>query len=241
MILYLAIFLVVAGFIILGYSIYMTYAKAGQKVVPEAEGRAVSAPSSADPARPGSVKVPEKDEASHAFDAVHPVVPPPPEGETGPFVARTPVADPAEANVPAQVQAPHEIIPPVIHARTETAPEPEPASEPEHRAVLFDDASGMIDYNGASGKINPMPEAYRNLKRIGRGRIVYEKEGISFYCEQKIFRYDFHRIRDIKTGETHLAVFMTGQDAVKLFIFESPDPIINRIGGDFRILVNHVR
>ncbi len=102
------------------------------------------------------------------------------------------------------------------------------------RAVLYEDGSGVIDFNNGTGpSISDMDE-YKNIKRIGRGILAVEKGGISFSLGKKLYRYDFHRIRDIKTGENHLALFLHGSDAVKLFIFDRGDDQIEAIDSIFR-------
>jgi hypothetical protein len=88
-------------------------------------------------------------------------------------------------------------------------------------AVLYEDSSHVIDYNNETGVIDSGLEGYNNIKRIGSGELAVEKGGISFSIGKKLYRYDFHRVRDIKTGDKHLALFLHGSDAVKLFIFDA--------------------
>ncbi|OHD68377.1 MAG: hypothetical protein A2W19_14255 [Spirochaetes bacterium RBG_16_49_21] len=104
--------------------------------------------------------------------------------------------------------------------------EPEPArkeadSSLKQRAILYDDGSHVMDYGTEPGGIDPTLEGYRHIKRIGSGEFSVEKGGINFFTGRKLYRYDFHRIRDIKTGGRHLALFLQGSDAVKLFIFDA--------------------
>jgi hypothetical protein len=88
----------------------------------------------------------------------------------------------------------------------------------EEKAVLFEDKSEVIDYSNDSGSIDPSLEKYKHIKRIGSGTISVEPGGLTFYMGKKIYRYDYHRIRDIKAGKSHLAVFLMGSGSVKLFI-----------------------
>ena len=95
-----------------------------------------------------------------------------------------------------------------------------PGRRPEQKAVLFEDRSSVIDYSSESGSIDPSLEKYKNIKRIGSGPCSVETGGITFYMGKKLYRYDFHRVRDIKAGKSHLALFLMGSGSVKLFIIE---------------------
>ena len=93
--------------------------------------------------------------------------------------------------------------------------------ESDMTAVLFEDNSRIIDYGSETVSIDPGRAGYKKIKRIGSGRFSIEKAGISFLMGKKLYRYDFHRVRDVKTGDKHLALFLAGSDSVKLFIFNA--------------------
>jgi len=40
---------------------------------------------------------------------------------------------------------------------------------------------------------------------------------------KKRYRYDFNRLSNMKTGDAHVALFLKGDDKVKLFIFKQAD------------------
>jgi hypothetical protein len=91
-------------------------------------------------------------------------------------------------------------------------------------AVLYEDSSGVIDYHNDNNTIDPTFEGYKKIRRIGRGRFEIGKDGINFYTGKKFFRFDFHRVRDIKTGSRFIALMLIGSEAVKLFIFDGETP-----------------
>jgi hypothetical protein len=94
-------------------------------------------------------------------------------------------------------------------------------------AVLYEDDSKAVDYGAGHGVAEPSVEEYRHIRRIGSGEFSVEKGGISFSTGRKLYRYDFHRIRDLKIGEGHCSLFLDGSDTVRLFIFDTP---ADRIG-----------
>lgn len=135
-------------------------------------------------------------------------------GSAPPAKKEAPAADNAETNRGKRVRRNGPV--PARGPSGETAT----ASDREQKAVLFEDRSSVIDYSSESGSIDPSLEKYRNIKRIGSGTMSVETGGITFYMGKKLYRFDFHRVRDIKAGKNHLALFLMGSGSVKLFIIE---------------------
>lgn len=86
-------------------------------------------------------------------------------------------------------------------------------------AVLYEDSSRIIDYERSENTIDPTLKEYQKIKRLGKGDIELAKEGINFYIGKKFFRFDYHRIKDLKVGDNFIALFLKGSDVVRLFIF----------------------
>ncbi|MBN1497964.1 MAG: hypothetical protein JXA07_14420 [Spirochaetes bacterium] len=97
------------------------------------------------------------------------------------------------------------------------------------QAVLFEDSSHIIDYSNESGSIDPTLKGYKHIKRIGSGTLAVEKGGITFSMGKKLYRYDFHRVRDLRPGSRHFALFLHGSKAVKLFIVEPGSGLIGMV------------
>ena len=88
-------------------------------------------------------------------------------------------------------------------------------------AVMYDDKSDLIDYSSGVGTIDSTFLKYNNIKRIGRGIIESDSDGINFYLDEKLYRFDSHRINDIWRGENYVALPLKGSGVVKLFIIEN--------------------
>ncbi|MDY6967392.1 MAG: hypothetical protein SVR08_01875 [Spirochaetota bacterium] len=91
----------------------------------------------------------------------------------------------------------------------------------EYNAVLYEDSSNLIDYNEKNIIIDTEKSQYKNINRIGKGKVSIKGNGINFNIDKKFFHFDFHRIEDIKNGENYKALFLKGSDIVRLFIFEN--------------------
>jgi hypothetical protein len=100
-------------------------------------------------------------------------------------------------------------------------------------AVMFEDRSGVIDYESGEGIIDPGMGGYKKIKRVGRGELSLDMDGINFHVDGRLYRFDFHRIGKIYTGENYLAIPLKGSGAVRLFIFEKGDTFIDKISGYF--------
>lgn len=103
-----------------------------------------------------------------------------------------------------------------------------------NKATLYEDGSHVIDYNSESGTIDASLTDYKNIKRIGSGHIIVEKGGINFYRKKKLYRYDFHRITDIKSGGKFMALILAGSDTVKLFIVDNESGVIGGVLDAYR-------
>lgn len=97
------------------------------------------------------------------------------------------------------------------------------------QATLYEDSSNIIDYERSENRIDPTLKEYRNIKRMGKGDIELAKDGINFYIGKKFFRFDYHRIRDLKIGERFIALFLKGSDVVRVFVFERDSLIQSNI------------
>ena len=96
-------------------------------------------------------------------------------------------------------------------------------------AVLFNDSSNVFDYYKESGNIHADLEEYNNIKRIGEGSFFVEKDGINFYIDSKLFRFDFYRIEGIKRGKNYIALSTKGSDSMKIFVFVKGTDIIDTL------------
>jgi len=92
----------------------------------------------------------------------------------------------------------------------------------DYGAVLFEDGSGAVDYE-RGGIDESLVQNLNRIKRIGSGTIQLDQSGLNFYSDKKLFRYDFHRIQDLKAGKKTVALFLKGGDNVKFFILNNPD------------------
>ncbi|MCL1864544.1 MAG: hypothetical protein FWF73_01890 [Spirochaetes bacterium] len=101
-------------------------------------------------------------------------------------------------------------------------------------AVMFDDKSDIIDYTSGVGTIDSTFLKYKDIKRIGRGVIESDSHGINFYLNEKLYRFDSHRIYDIWCGENYVALPLKGSGIVKLFLIENSADFQYKVEADFR-------
>ena len=104
-------------------------------------------------------------------------------------------------------------------------------------AVLFNDYSSLIDYESRTGTIDPSLDDYRNIKRLGEGGFSVARSGISFLMENKLFRFDFHKLDRLYTGDNFVALGIKGVEAGKLFIFGRPGGMTGRVDAMYREFV----
>ncbi|MCL2154626.1 MAG: hypothetical protein FWH53_03060 [Leptospirales bacterium] len=101
-------------------------------------------------------------------------------------------------------------------------------------AVMFDDRSDIIDYSSGVGIIDSTFLKYKDIKRIGKGVIESDSDGINFYLDERLYRFDSHRIYDIWCGENYIALPLKGHGLVKLFIIENSGDFPYKVESDFK-------
>mgnify|MGYP005840021499 CR=1 FL=1 len=101
---------------------------------------------------------------------------------------------------------------------------PEAASAAERpvsgRAVLYEDASGLVDYEAGESAIDPTLEAYSRLKRMGEGEVQIAAEGLILRAGKAVHRFDFYKIRDYKVGDNYIALYLRNSRSVRLFLVD---------------------
>jgi hypothetical protein len=93
-------------------------------------------------------------------------------------------------------------------------------------AVMFDDHSGIIDYDSGEGIIDSTFKGYKNIKRVGGGELLLDTDGLNFYLDGRLYRFDFHRLSRLWTGKNYIAIPVKGGDSVKLFIIDGGELLI---------------
>jgi hypothetical protein len=86
--------------------------------------------------------------------------------------------------------------------------------------VMYEDASNIIDYNNNDSIIDSTLKEYKKIKRVGAGNLEFSEDGIYFRTGKKLFRFDFRRIADIKSGNNFIVLMMKGNNVLKLFLFK---------------------
>ncbi len=102
-------------------------------------------------------------------------------------------------------------------------------------AIMFDDRSNIIDYESGVGVIDPTFSKYKSIKRIGKGKIESDYDGLSFYIDEKLYRFDFHKVYDIWSGLNYVALPLKGNSTVKLFIIENSPGFPDKVEADFKV------
>jgi len=101
-------------------------------------------------------------------------------------------------------------------------------------AIMFDDRSNIIDYESGSAVIDSTLSKYNSIKRIGKGIIESDYDGLNFYLDEKLYRFDFHKVYDIWSGSNYVALPLKGNSTVKLFIIENSRDFPGKVEYNFK-------
>ncbi len=97
----------------------------------------------------------------------------------------------------------------------------QPLKRDEYDAVLFDDASNIINYDNGEAVIDSSASAYNRIKRVGDGKVKVDGDGVTMDIGGRLYRFDFHRIYDVWSGKNFVALPMKNSKSVKLFLVKS--------------------
>jgi hypothetical protein len=100
-------------------------------------------------------------------------------------------------------------------------------------AVLFEDQSGMVDYESLASAFDPTLDSYKDIRRIGRGIVIIDRGGFSFSTEKQLFRFDFNRVSNIIARRSHMAVFLEKSEAVRLFLMSPENNMISEVSASY--------
>ncbi len=110
----------------------------------------------------------------------------------------------------------------------------QPENQGQVSAVMYDDRSNIIDYESGSAAIDSTLSKYQNIKRIGKGTIESDYDGVSFFLDEKLYRFDFHKVYDIWSGSNYVALPLKGNSTVKLFIIENSAGFPGKVESNFK-------
>lgn len=105
-----------------------------------------------------------------------------------------------------------------------------PEELPEPKEEFFGgDREGVLflepEFNGTIHN----QDSFSGLRRIGRGDILITENGICFSCGTRIYRFDFHKLEGLNTGNRYIELKLAGQKEGWLIITASPADLIGQL------------
>lgn len=97
----------------------------------------------------------------------------------------------------------------------------EPPSAPSSfDIVLYSDEKGVSLFDSASGILEEKG-AYDEFSRIGSGTAQIGADALSVKIGKKLFRYDYHRVREIRLRDGVAVLYLKGDSRGNIFIAEN--------------------
>ena len=107
--------------------------------------------------------------------------------------------------------------------------------------LLYEDSSDIIDYENNNSIIDPGLSEYKKIKRIGEGTIELLKDGINFRTGKKLFRFDYHRVNDVKKGNNYFVLQMKGSNINRIFVFKNNTSLNSKLNQFYQTNSGNVR
>ena len=90
----------------------------------------------------------------------------------------------------------------------------------DFNVVLYVDEKGIVLPDSSAGILEESG-AYDGFNRIGSGVAQVGSDALSVRIERKFFRFDYHRIREIRLREGVAVVYLKGDSRGNIFIAEN--------------------
>ena len=123
------------------------------------------------------------------------------------------------------------------------------SSNPKSEVISIDEQSyknnGIFDvvmYVDSSGTIGDIESGMRSgnwssLTRIGAGTLRYKQQGINISINNKLYRYDFYRINNLKVHDNYMLFTLKGKQGVNCLLLNNESDILLFIENEYKQFV----
>lgn len=123
------------------------------------------------------------------------------------------------------------------------------SSNPKSEVISIDEQSyqkdGIFDvvmYVDSSGTIGDIESGMRSgnwssLTRIGAGTLRYKQQGINISINNKLYRYDFYRINNLKVHDNYMLFTLKGKQGVNCLLLKKESDILLFIENEYKQFV----
>jgi len=123
------------------------------------------------------------------------------------------------------------------------------SSNPKSEVISIDEQSyknnGIFDvvmYVDSSGTIGDIESGMRSgnwssLTRIGAGTLRYKQQGINISINNKLYRYDFYRINNLKVHDNYMLFTLKGKQGVNCLLLKKESDILSIIENEYKQFV----
>lgn len=100
----------------------------------------------------------------------------------------------------------------------------------------------VVMYVDSSGTIGDIESGMRSgnwssLTRIGAGTLRYKQQGINISINNKLYRYDFYRINNLKVHDNYMLFTLKGKQGVNCLLLKKESDILSIIENEYKQFV----
>jgi len=123
------------------------------------------------------------------------------------------------------------------------------SSNPKSEVISIDEQSYQKDgifyvvmYVDSSGTIGDIESGMRSgnwssLTRVGAGTLRYKQQGINISINNKLYRYDFYRINNLKVHDNYMLFTLKGKQGVNCLLLNNESDILLFIENEYKQFV----
>lgn len=100
----------------------------------------------------------------------------------------------------------------------------------------------VVMYVDSSGTIGDIESGMRSgnwssLTRVGAGTLQYKQQGINISINNKLYRYDFYRINNLKVHDNYMLFTLKGKQGVNCLLLKKESDILLFIENEYKQFV----
>lgn len=100
----------------------------------------------------------------------------------------------------------------------------------------------VVMYVDSSGTIGDIESGMRSgnwssLTRVGAGTLQYKQQGINISINNKLYRYDFYRINNLKVHDNYMLFTLKGKQGVNCLLLKKESDILSIIENEYKQFV----
>lgn len=96
-------------------------------------------------------------------------------------------------------------------------------------AALYEDRDDVINFDFINADTTTSRKKYKNLKRIGQGKVSLNKRSLVIRCDKKMYKYDLDKLSSLEAKENTVIFKLRGSEIPMFMLIESNFEFVGKL------------